>query len=93
MYLSSINHYKKETGRSSENSHVLIDASRADFIDKDIIEVIEDFIIHAPLSNITVEMKNSMYKDQGFNRKLFSPHANGRYIRTHEKTIEPDTDI
>jgi MFS superfamily sulfate permease-like transporter len=84
---------KKKLEEVPENSHVLIDAGRADFIDKDIIEVIEDFIIHAPLSNITVEVKSSLYKDQGFNRKLVPPHANGRYVRTHEKTIKPATEI
>jgi MFS superfamily sulfate permease-like transporter len=84
---------KKKLEEVPENAHVLIDAGRADFIDKDIIEVIEDFIIHAPLSNITVEIKSSLYKDQGFNRKLVPIQADGRYIRTHEKTIEPATDI
>jgi MFS superfamily sulfate permease-like transporter len=48
------------------NSSVLIDASRADFIDKDIIEVIEHFMVHAPLSNIKVELQTSSYKNQGF---------------------------
>jgi len=48
------------------NSYVLIDATRADFIDKDIIEVIEDFLKHAPLKGITVELKKSNHKDQGF---------------------------
>jgi MFS superfamily sulfate permease-like transporter len=79
---------KKKLEEIPENSQVLIDAGRADFIDKDIIEVIEDFIIHAPLSNITVEVKSSLYKDQGFNRQLVPTHANGRYIRTHEKDIK-----
>ena len=49
-----------------ENASVLIDASRADFIDKDVVEVIEDFAIHAPLKNIKVEVKRSQYKEQGF---------------------------
>ncbi len=40
-----------------ENSYVLIDATRADFIDKDIIETIEDFMLHAHLKNIKVEVK------------------------------------
>ncbi|MCU7552045.1 SulP family inorganic anion transporter [Chitinophagaceae bacterium LB-8] len=53
-----------------ENSYVLIDASRADFIDKDIVEVIEDFMIHAPLKNIRVDLKRSSYKDQGFSKML-----------------------
>jgi len=50
-----------------ENASVLIDASRADFIDKDVVEVIEDFVIHAPLKNIKVEVKRSQYREQGFN--------------------------
>jgi MFS superfamily sulfate permease-like transporter len=49
-----------------KNSSVLIDATRADYIDKDVIEVIEDFMIHAPLKNIKVELKRSMNKEQGF---------------------------
>lgn len=52
-----------------EDSYVLIDASRADFIDKDVIEVIEDFELHAHLKNIIVEVKKSNYKDQGFSTK------------------------
>jgi MFS superfamily sulfate permease-like transporter len=40
-----------------ENSFVLIDASRADFIDKDVVEVIEDFTKHAPLKSIRVQVK------------------------------------
>jgi MFS superfamily sulfate permease-like transporter len=48
------------------NSSVLIDATRADFIDKDIVEVIEDFLKHAPLKGITVELKKSEFKEQGF---------------------------
>lgn len=53
-----------------ENASVLIDASRADFIDKDIVEVIEDFAVHAPLKNIRLEIKRSQYKEQGFNRAI-----------------------
>lgn len=30
------------------NSYVLIDASRADFIDSDILETVKDFMLHAP---------------------------------------------
>jgi MFS superfamily sulfate permease-like transporter len=43
-------------------SFVIIDISRADFIDTDIIEIIEDFQKHAPLQNIKVEIKQSPYK-------------------------------
>lgn len=48
------------------NSVVLIDTSRADFIDKDVVEVINDFCKHAQLKNITVELKQSQMRDQGF---------------------------
>lgn len=49
-----------------KDSTVYIDATRADYIDKDVIEVIEDFMMHAPLKNITVELKRSFKKEQGF---------------------------
>ncbi len=38
-----------------ENSQVTIDAQKAQFIDHDILETIDDFIASAPDSNITVE--------------------------------------
>ncbi|MFT4153015.1 SulP family inorganic anion transporter [Parafilimonas sp.] len=41
------------------DSSVLIDISRADFIDKDVIEVINDFLQHAHLKNIKAEIKRS----------------------------------
>lgn len=45
-----------------ENSLLLIDATRADFIDKDIIEEINNFLYHAHLKNIKVEIKKSNHK-------------------------------
>jgi MFS superfamily sulfate permease-like transporter len=42
-----------------ENASVLIDASRADFIDKDVIDVINDFIDKAHHKNISVEVKKN----------------------------------
>lgn len=44
------------------NSFILIDATRADFIDKDIIEEINNFLKHAHLKNIKVEIKKSVSK-------------------------------
>ncbi len=44
------------------NSFIIIDATRADFIDKDIIEEINNFLKHAHLKNIHVEIKKSMSK-------------------------------
>jgi MFS superfamily sulfate permease-like transporter len=45
-----------------ENAEVLIDATRADFIDKDVIEVMNDFLRHAHLKNINVDIKRSLHK-------------------------------
>jgi len=45
-----------------KNSSVLIDITRADFIDKDVIEVINDFLKHAHLKNINTEIKKSAGK-------------------------------
>jgi MFS superfamily sulfate permease-like transporter len=60
---------KNKLEQIAENSFVLIDCSRADFIDRDIVEVIEDFTLHAPLKNIRVELKTSLSKDQGFDKR------------------------
>ena len=45
-----------------QNAYVLIDMMRADFIDKDIIDVVNEFILHAHLKNIRVEVKKSRNK-------------------------------
>ncbi|HEY8398175.1 MAG TPA: SulP family inorganic anion transporter [Flavihumibacter sp.] len=57
---------KRKLSSVPDDSFVLIDATRADFLDKDVIEVIEDFMISAPLKNIRVELKRSAHKAQGF---------------------------
>ncbi len=41
---------------------VVIDATRADYIDKDVIEEVNNFLKHAHLKNITVEIKKSFNK-------------------------------
>lgn len=64
-----------------EGSYVLIDASRADFIDLDVVEVIEDFMIHAPLKGISVELKKSKYRDQGFSPFAEPHHTEGQGVR------------
>jgi MFS superfamily sulfate permease-like transporter len=45
-----------------EEAFVIIDATRADFIDKDVIDVINEFLAHAHLKNIRVEVKKSLHK-------------------------------
>lgn len=54
------------------DAYVIIDATRADFIDKDIIEEINNFILHAHLKKIKVEIKRSVYKHSHslFNEQL-----------------------
>jgi len=51
---------KRKLEKVPEDSAVLIDLSRADFIDRDVVEVIEDFMLHAPLKNIRVQLKGCL---------------------------------
>ncbi len=44
-----------------ENATLIVDVSRADFIDKDIIEEVNNFMLHAHLKNIKVEVKKSIH--------------------------------
>ncbi|HEV8284809.1 MAG TPA: SulP family inorganic anion transporter [Chitinophagaceae bacterium] len=60
---------KNKLEQVPEDAFVLIDATRADFIDKDVVEVIDDFMKHASLKNIRVELKRSYYKEQGFDKQ------------------------
>jgi MFS superfamily sulfate permease-like transporter len=72
-----------------EDSFVLIDAQRADFIDRDVVEVIEDFMIHAPLKNIRVDLKLNATRQHGFDAKILrdnNPKAD--IVRTVEKKLE-----
>ncbi|MEO6636623.1 MAG: SulP family inorganic anion transporter [Ginsengibacter sp.] len=53
---------KKKLEAVPSDSVVIIDALRADYIDRDVIEVINDFLKHAHLKNIKVEVKKSVQK-------------------------------
>lgn len=53
---------KNKLEQVPENSFALIDLSRADFIDRDVVEVINDFLRHAHLKNIRVEIKRNENK-------------------------------
>lgn len=53
---------KKTLEDVPENAYVIIDATRADFIDKDVIEEINNFMLHAHLKNISIEIKKSQFK-------------------------------
>lgn len=45
-----------------DNSFVIIDLTRADFIDKDVVDVVNEFMHHAHLKNIKVEIRKSQNK-------------------------------
>ncbi len=80
---------KNKLEKVPAGSEVIIDTSRADFIDKDVIETIEDFMIHAPLKNVEVELKCSNLKDQGFSPQLVSgAYRDKKLIRSHDKDIK-----
>lgn len=52
------NELRSHLRKIPENSHVIIDATRALYIDNDIREAVEDFKALAPYRNITVETRN-----------------------------------
>jgi len=53
---------KKHLQSFPDNSFVIVDATRADFIDKDIIEEVNDFITNAPSRGISVIIKKGNYQ-------------------------------
>ncbi|MET0635954.1 MAG: SulP family inorganic anion transporter [Chitinophagaceae bacterium] len=80
---------KRKLEEVPKNSVVFIDTTRADYIDRDVIETIEDFMIAAPLKNIIVELKKSNIKDQGFNTLLVKKNEkNTQIIREHDKDLQ-----
>ena len=78
---------KQKLEQVPEDSFVLIDATRADFIDKDIIETIEDFMLHAPLKNIRVELKRVQSKNQGFSSSKQQVMQMNSRINANQKKI------
>ena len=63
---------KRQLELLPSNSYVIIDATRADFVDKDIIEEINNFMLNANTRNIHVEVKKSLRKPMHllFNKSL-----------------------
>lgn len=53
---------KRKLEQIPSNSFLLIDATRSDYIEKDIIEEINNFMHHAHLKKIKVEIKKSNHK-------------------------------
>lgn len=54
---------KKMLDKIPANSQVLIDVSKADFIDKDVIEVLNDFKANANLKKIKTDVKKNNFND------------------------------
>jgi MFS superfamily sulfate permease-like transporter len=61
---------KKSLNKIPQGSYVLFDITRADFIDKDIIELIEEFYKNAPQKLIYVDLKYNNLKQHGLNISL-----------------------
>jgi MFS superfamily sulfate permease-like transporter len=55
---------RKFLNQIDENSFIIIDGSKAQFIDHDILETIEDFLQSAPDANIQVETKDLKGKEK-----------------------------
>lgn len=53
---------KKKLEEVPKNAYVIIDIERADFIDKDVIEEVNNFLCHAHLKKIKVEIKANQHK-------------------------------
>jgi MFS superfamily sulfate permease-like transporter len=47
----------------AQNSSVIIDMTRAEYIDKDVMDTIHEFMQHAHLKNIKVQVNKSTYND------------------------------
>ena len=50
---------RKAFARIPDNAYVVIDSSRSQFLDADILETIEDFVASAPSKSIAVELKHA----------------------------------
>ncbi len=57
---------KRKLEEISDGSYVLIDGTKSNFIDKDIIEVVNNFTQHASLKGIRVEIKMTDYLKKNY---------------------------
>lgn len=79
---------KNQLEKVQEGSYVIIDASKAIFIDHDVIETIEDFALHAPLKNIRVEIKRHKNKPVRFSKKITTKTVKNKLlIRNFDKEL------
>ena len=80
---------KRKLEEVPENAHVIIDTKRADYIDRDVVETIEDFTLHAPLKNIKVDLYTSGFVDHGFSYKVLANNNDDASLqRNYEEVIE-----
>lgn len=70
------------------NSHVVIDAAKAEFIDHDILETLEDFIKSAPDNDITISIRDLEYDTPRMAAHLTSEHHFSVRHETHEISID-----
>jgi len=55
--------------RIKEGAHLMIDGTRATFIDQDILETLSDYILAAKEKNIHIELKNLRGIEANFSSK------------------------
>ncbi|WP_460761291.1 SulP family inorganic anion transporter [Niabella terrae] len=80
---------KRKLEEVPERSHVIMDTRRADFIDRDVVETIEDFALHAHLKDIKFELYTSGFVDHGFSYKILAnKNETGELQRNYEEVIE-----
>lgn len=53
---------KSELKKIPDNTYLIIDADKSDFIDLDIIDTVNEFLVNAPDRNIRVQLKKSEHK-------------------------------
>ena len=64
-----------------ENASVIIDLTKAEFIDKDIIETINEFKIYAVSRNISISIKKSLYNES--HKLVDNEHLDASDDRAH----------
>jgi MFS superfamily sulfate permease-like transporter len=79
---------KRKLEEVPENAYVLIDASRADFIDQDVVETIEDFMLHAPLKKIRVEIKANTLREHPFRDMIPIDDSGSPYYKKNEGAVK-----
>ena len=64
-----------------EDASVIIDLTHAEFIDKDIIDTINEFQTNAVTKNISISIKKSLYNES--HKLVEKEHLNNKDDRAH----------